>query len=407
VRKFLPLVLALVIMAPLSLVSSVVNAQGEPLSVTTNAATDVTCTSADLSASILANCPCVRSALSWDVYFEYGTTSGYYGKKTNTQTISVNTFSDSLTGLTSCTIYYARAVVTCTINALPYTFYGNEITINTKLSGCCLVVETGDPTGITCTSATLTGTITGGQGGPVGGYSCQCYDVYFEWGTTPNNWTNQTPTQQLCRPYTTFTASLALMPCVTYYVRAVAVCSDPIKLIEGSLIDAERRYGEGTIYYGEPVAFNTMFCCTSKTSSGGGTGWELTSTRPYLPPMFDIPSATVSATKAAPGEQVEVTATITNKGGSNGTTKVILYVNGQEADSKGIALASGQSTPVSFKVSRNDPGTYQVHINSVPAGSFTVDLFNSNDMLIYGSVALFAIGLIGLLYYLYKRRTTA
>jgi len=86
---------------------------------------------------------------------------------------------------------------------------------------------------------------------------------------------------------------------------------------------------------------------------------------------------------------------------------VILYVNGQEADSKGVALASGQSTPVSFKVSRNDPGTYQVYVNGTSAGSFTVDLFNSNDMLIYASVALFVIGMIGLLYYLMKRRTTA
>jgi hypothetical protein len=123
--------------------------------------------------------------------------------------------------------------------------------------------------------------------------------------------------------------------------------------------------------------------------------------------MFEVQNATVAGAKAGPGEQVEVTATVTNKGGSNGTSKIVLYVNGQEADSKGVALASGQSTPVSFMVSRNEPGTYQVYVNGTSAGSFTVDLFNSNDMLIYGSVGLFAIGMIGLLYYLYRRRTPA
>jgi hypothetical protein len=140
----------------------------------------------------------------------------------------------------------------------------------------------------------------------------------------------------------------------------------------------------------------------NKTGGSGGAG--TIAAKPYIPPVFVVQNATVAASKAGPGEQVEVTATVTNNGGSNGTTKVILYVNGQEADSKGIALSSGQSTPVSFKVSRNDPGTYSVYVNGVSAGSFTVDLFNGNDMLIYCSVALFAIGLIGLLYYLMKRR---
>ncbi|MCX5993153.1 MAG: hypothetical protein NT177_02925, partial [Chloroflexi bacterium] len=96
----------------------------------------------------------------------------------------------------------------------------------------------------------------------------------------------------------------------------------------------------------------------NKTGGSGGAG--TIAAKPYIPPVFVVQNATVAASKAGPGEQVEVTATVTNNGGSNGTTKVILYVNGQEADSKGIALSSGQSTPVSFKVSRNDPGTYSV-----------------------------------------------
>jgi len=264
-----------------------------------------------------------------------------------------------------------------------------------------LTVTTGDPTGVTCTSATLTGTLAA-----TGNLQCNCFDVYFEYGNTPGNLDQETSHQTICRgDHLTFTHTLALMPCMTYYYRAVAVCSQTANFANNN--EVGNPLPGTTPVYGKEVAFNTMMCCTSKTSSGGGSGWELTSTRPYLPPMFDIPSATVSATKASPGEQVEVNATVTNKGGSNGTTKIILYVNGQEADSKGIALSSGQSTPVSFKVSRNDPDTYSVYVNGTSAGSFTVDQFNTNDVLIYCSIALFAIGLIGLLYYLNKRRTVA
>jgi uncharacterized membrane protein len=118
-----------------------------------------------------------------------------------------------------------------------------------------------------------------------------------------------------------------------------------------------------------------------------------------------VQSATVATAKVSPGESVDIAATVTNKGGANGASKVTLYINGQEADSKGITLSSGQSTTMHFSVSRNDPGSYTVLVNGVPAGSFTVDLFTNNDVLIYGIIALFTIGIIGVLYLVVKRRT--
>jgi len=152
------------------------------------------------------------------------------------------------------------------------------------------------------------------------------------------------------------------------------------------------------------ITFTTLCPPATQTHGAGGLLAVTTNVRPYLPPLFEVQNATLKTAKAGPGEQVEVTATVTNTGGSNGATKVVLYVNGQEADSKGIALTSGQSTPISFTVSRNDPGTYSVYINSVSAGSFTVDLFSGNDVLIYCVIALFVIAIIGLLYYVMKRR---
>jgi len=305
VRKFLPLVLAFVLVAPLSLLPFAAQGNYDNAAVTTEPATNVGVTDATLNGVVdMGNCKGVI------VYFEYGMDPNSLDQTTYNETFSSNdpgeihNFSAVVTNLRPCTTYYARAM----------------------LIGRCV-------TGLT-------------------GSKC--------------------------------VAGLGLDPVTLPSMLNVAVNLNPV------------------------ITFTT-FCPPSNNSHGSaGYGVTMGSTiRPFLPPMFEIPSATVSATKASPGEQVEVIATITNKGGSNGTTKVILYVNGQEADSKGIALASGQSTPISFKVSRNDPGTYQVYVNGTSAGTFTVDLFNSNDMLIYASVALFVIGMIGLLYYLMKRRTTA
>jgi len=181
-----------------------------------------------------------------------------------------------------------------------------------------------------------------------------------------------------------------------------AIISVVMGAVGGKDVTVTNSCGSGRL----PARFTAIPQLPNKTGGSGG-GATQPATRAYIPPAFEVQNATVAASKAGPGEQIEVTATVTNKGGSNGTTKVVLYVNGQEADSKGIALSSGQSTPVSFKVSRNDPGTYQVYVNGTSAGTFTVDLFNSNDMLIYASVALFVIGMIGLLYYLMKRRPAA
>ncbi len=136
----------------------------------------------------------------------------------------------------------------------------------------------------------------------------------------------------------------------------------------------------------------------------GGIGAVAPSTRPFILSNIVVQSATVAAARVSPGEKVDVTATVANRGGSNGTSKVTLYINGQEAESKGITLSSGESTQVHFSVSQNDPGTYSIYVNGVPAGSFTVDLFTNNDILIYSIIALFTIGIIGVLYLVFKRR---
>ncbi len=117
-----------------------------------------------------------------------------------------------------------------------------------------------------------------------------------------------------------------------------------------------------------------------------------------------VQSAGVGAPKVSPGQTVDVSASVVNKGTVNGDARVTLYVNGEAVESRGVTVASGQTAPVNFQVSRNEPGTYSVYVNGVSAGSFTVDIFSGNDILLYGVIVLFTLGIAGTLYLLVRKR---
>ena len=81
-----------------------------------------------------------------------------------------------------------------------------------------------------------------------------------------------------------------------------------------------------------------------------------------------------------------------------------MYVNGQEVESKGVTLASGETQPVYFTLSPNEPGPYTVYVNNVSAGKFEVDMFANNDILIYSIIAIFVVGIMGVLYLIVRKR---
>ncbi|MCX5997737.1 MAG: phosphatidylserine decarboxylase [Chloroflexi bacterium] len=118
-----------------------------------------------------------------------------------------------------------------------------------------------------------------------------------------------------------------------------------------------------------------------------------------------IQSASLSTTKAAPDAPVTVTADITNKGTVNGSKKITLYINGQIETTQGVTVNSGSNTPITFTVSRNEPGTYTVYVGGTNAGSFTVDQFADPNIILYisGALLIFAF-VIGLLFILRRRQ---
>ena len=214
-----------------------------------------------------------------------------------------------------------------------------------------------------------------------------------------------------------------LHPCSNYYVRlrvideyfyisaarpagktAVTVAGKPLGQISGDGCP-DPTFG---VYRAMPVTFRTAGCLIGPVGGGSSDSGNTNVLTPSGPvPMANIvvQSASITTPKVGPGNPVDVSVSVANKGTVNGDAKVTLYVNGEQMESRGVTVASGKTAPVNFQVRRNEPGTYNVYVDGVSAGSFTVDTFADNDIPIYGIIALFVIGIGGVLYLVTRRRT--
>lgn len=183
--------------------------------------------------------------------------------------------------------------------------------------------------------------------------------------------------------------------CTTYYARLIYdIGPNPSGIPE--------------VIYGNEISFFTPGCMTGAAGSGGqgsGTGSSSSPSGPVPMSNIVVQSAALTSTRVSPGQDVDISASATNRGAASGDASITLYINGQQVESKGVTVAAGQTAPVHFYVSRNEPGTYIVYVDSVPAGSFTVDVFTNNNTLVFGIMALTLLGIAGTLYLLVRKKT--
>ena len=102
------------------------------------------------------------------------------------------------------------------------------------------------------------------------------------------------------------------------------------------------------------------------------------------------------------GEEVTVSATVTNFGGQDGVYEAILTLNGQFMQSVDIALESGNSKQITFTISGNEPGDYIVEIRGL-SGTFTSAVW-INWWLIAGLIAALLLIMWSIWYYGYHKR---
>jgi hypothetical protein len=121
-------------------------------------------------------------------------------------------------------------------------------------------------------------------------------------------------------------------------------------------------------------------------------------------PNIIVQSASISTASPAPGQAVTITANVANRGTTNGTTAVRVYVNGQEEAAQGVTLNSGSNKSIYFTISRSEPGAYMVYVGGTPAGSFTVGQAAGPDIILAISSLLVLAALVLSLVYVSRRR---
>ena len=91
-----------------------------------------------------------------------------------------------------------------------------------------------------------------------------------------------------------------------------------------------------------------------------------------LPPMnFKAANLTINPTEAETGETVTITADVTNLSDTAGTYAVTLWINQIVETGTDIYLKAGETAPMSFTVTREVEGSYEVRVDRL-FGDFTV-----------------------------------
>jgi hypothetical protein len=126
--------------------------------------------------------------------------------------------------------------------------------------------------------------------------------------------------------------------------------------------------------------------------------------QPVMLPNLSVQNASLSTREVRPGEPVIVTTTVINRGSANGIMKLSLTVNGEEEAVTGVHVNCGGITPVSFAVSRNQPGIYRVYANGVYAGQFTVSHPLDPDVILFISSILLCTAFVLGLVLIYRRQ---
>jgi len=90
-----------------------------------------------------------------------------------------------------------------------------------------------------------------------------------------------------------------------------------------------------------------------------------------IPAKFSLSDLIVSPSEALPDQEIKITTTVTNTGGSAGVCHLQLKINRIQEDNQDVSLEPGASQTVVFLVNKNEVGDYLADING-KGGSFWI-----------------------------------
>jgi len=89
------------------------------------------------------------------------------------------------------------------------------------------------------------------------------------------------------------------------------------------------------------------------------------------PAAFTLSSLAISPAEVAPGEKVNISISVANTGGTEGSYTVVLKIKAVKEAEKSVTIAAGSSQTISFSVAKEEAGSYDVVVDGL-SGSFTV-----------------------------------
>jgi parallel beta-helix repeat protein len=108
---------------------------------------------------------------------------------------------------------------------------------------------------------------------------------------------------------------------------------------------------------------------TATTESGHFTPFALMAYTGLA--TFSASNLSIQPLEVQPKEVVTITLSVANTGDTEGSYNVVLKINGIKEAEKSITVASGESQDVSFSVTKEEAGSYNVTVEGL-SGSFTV-----------------------------------
>ena len=91
------------------------------------------------------------------------------------------------------------------------------------------------------------------------------------------------------------------------------------------------------------------------------------STSTVKPAAFSTSALSITPAKMKPGDTATVSVSVTNTGDRQGNYIVVLKVNGSTEDSREVSLAGGETKSVNFSITKSQPGTYAIGIDTLSA----------------------------------------
>jgi len=92
---------------------------------------------------------------------------------------------------------------------------------------------------------------------------------------------------------------------------------------------------------------------------------------PPAPAAFSVSRLSFQPAEVEAATAVTIAVLVSNTGGTEGSYTVVLKVNGVKEAEKTVTIAAGDSQEVSFSLTRDEPGTYNVSVDGL-SGGFTV-----------------------------------